>query len=70
MVSRSGSEGKIAESGTHDGLLAKRGMYWEMWNSQVGNGAYPIAKGSSSKEPPDVDRKEGDNSVNSLISYG
>lgn len=29
------SDGKIAESGSHDELLAKRGLYWQLYTSQL-----------------------------------
>ena len=30
--------GRVAESGKHDALLAKRGLYYAMWRQQVGEG--------------------------------
>ncbi|AIZ57033.1 trehalose/maltose import ATP-binding protein MalK [Candidatus Methanoplasma termitum] len=31
------ANGKVAEAGTHDELIEKHGLYWKMWNSQIGN---------------------------------
>jgi len=62
------AEGKIAESGDHNELIAKRGLYWKMWNSQVGNDTFPaIAGGLSSVHLPDADRLHEDDD---FISYG
>jgi ATP-binding cassette subfamily B protein len=35
--------GRIVESGRHDELLAKRGLYYAMWRQQVGEGREHIA---------------------------
>ena len=36
--------GRIVESGRHDELLAKRGLYYAMWRQQVGEGREEGAK--------------------------
>src|SRR3984893_903693 len=35
--------GRIAESGRHDELLAKKGLYYAMWRQQVGEGSVQMA---------------------------
>ena len=64
------AEGKIAESGTHDELVAKQGLYWKMWSSQVGNDLPPAGgSGSVPAEPPDKDEPNDDSKDDSFISY-
>jgi ATP-binding cassette subfamily B protein len=64
------ADGKIAETGTHDELIAKHGLYWKMWNSQVGNAEDAVACGKSGRrDPPDADRSD-ESDDRSVISYG
>ncbi|MDR1404901.1 MAG: peptidase domain-containing ABC transporter [Candidatus Methanoplasma sp.] len=55
------ADGKIAETGTHDELIAKQGLYWSMWNSQVGSDAC-LAENNipSPKDPQDRDKSDKD----------
>jgi len=62
-------EGKIAEIGTHVELIAKRGAYWKMWHSQVGDDIIPIQK-DIPKNQPDVGRSDRDDDDDAHISYG
>jgi len=61
------AEGKIVEIGTHDDLIMKRGLYWNMWNSQVGNNICSEEGDKIQSENSfDVDNNDDD----SHISYG
>jgi ATP-binding cassette subfamily B protein len=37
-------KGRIVESGTHDLLLEKKGLYFAMWRQQIGEGPAPGAR--------------------------
>lgn len=48
-------DGKIAERGTHEELLAKKGLYYATYTAQYGN----FALDKQSTVPPDVEMMEG-----------
>jgi len=41
--------GKICESGGHDELIARKGLYYAMWRQQVGEGRLPAATGNGQR---------------------
>jgi len=62
------AEGKISEAGTHDSLIEKQGLYWKMWNSQIGNNIVPIDNDIHSAESSN-NRLDKNGKDGSFISY-
>ena len=60
------ADGKVAEIGTHDELIAKQGLYWRLWNSQIGNDI-AVANESKPIDSPKEDKTHENNK--DFISY-
>jgi ATP-binding cassette subfamily B protein len=37
-------QGEVVETGTHDGLLELKGLYYAMWRQQIGERKYAISE--------------------------
>lgn len=57
-------EGKITEYGTHDELIAKGGLYSEMWKTQIGN------VGDDDSCPVEEETTDGKHYDGEVIEYG
>ncbi len=64
------ADGKIAEAGTHDELIALHGLYCKLWNSQVGNDISQSEIDCSGINSHDVDGPDKESKDDSFISYG
>ncbi len=45
-------KGRIVESGAHDDLVARKGLYYAMWRQQIGERPWPPGPKRDSPEPP------------------
>jgi ATP-binding cassette subfamily B protein len=42
-------KGNVIETGTHESLLAEKGLYYAMWRQQIGERKNPVSLNTSAK---------------------